>query len=384
MIVTVKNRMKNLSSCAGIVRKFLIVFYSIIPLLTHAQSFIDTSISIATFDVQFDTDQAIIRPNDTSHLKTLIDTSINFESFSFLISAHTDEVGNDQYNQELSLRRSRAVGDYLIRNGIDSSKIYSSYHGEDQPKSTNQTEDGKQINRRATVMLRHDMRLLAMHGIVIDDSSGLVIPDARVVLRSKLYVDTISANHEGIFKIRMPIKMVVGLDVSAPGFLEKSEMFKVDLAIVRDTKEIRLSKLLPGKKISLNEFHFVGSKAILLPRSDPELKKLKQMMTTNEEVCIEIIGHVNFPNRPAVQQNTFEYNLSVARSKLIYEELVEHGISASRMFYSGRGNWEMIYPKARGQKEMQLNRRVEVLIQECSKTRIAENAELDDKSYNFY
>lgn len=376
--------MTRLSSCTRITKILFVMLTSIIPLLTHAQTFIDTSITIAAFDVQFDTDKADIRSNDSSLLRSLIDTSKKINRFSFLISAHTDEDGGNEYNQELSLRRSKAVSDFLIQRGIDSIKIHTSHHGEEQPKSTNQTEDGKQINRRATLALRKDIRLVPMHGIVIDDSSGLAIPDAEVLLRSKIYLDTIRSNHEGIFNIRMPVKMVVGLDVSAPGFLSKSEMFKVDPRMVRDTKEIRLSKLLPGKKISLNEFHFVGSKAILLPRSDPELKKLKQMMTVSDEVCIEIIGHVNFPNRPVVKQNTFEYHLSVARSKLIYEELVGHGISGSRMFYSGRGNWEMIYPKARGAREMQLNRRVEVLIQECSKTRTKENAVLDDRSYNFY
>jgi outer membrane protein OmpA-like peptidoglycan-associated protein len=64
------------------------------------------------------------------------------------INGHTDSRGTDAYNQELSERRARAVVDYLVQNGIDPGRATSRGFGSTRPVADNQTEAGRQLNRR--------------------------------------------------------------------------------------------------------------------------------------------------------------------------------------------------------------------------------------------
>ncbi|MCX6269769.1 MAG: OmpA family protein, partial [Bacteroidetes bacterium] len=64
------------------------------------------------------------------------------------ISSHTDSKGSDQYNQVLSENRAKSVVDYLINAGIDKSRLIYKGYGESQPIATNETDEGRQLNRR--------------------------------------------------------------------------------------------------------------------------------------------------------------------------------------------------------------------------------------------
>ncbi len=66
------------------------------------------------------------------------------------VSGHTDSVGNDAYNQNLSTQRADAVKDYLVKKGVDSALIKSAGFGESQPIASNDTEAGRSQNRRIT------------------------------------------------------------------------------------------------------------------------------------------------------------------------------------------------------------------------------------------
>jgi len=177
---------------------------------------------------------------------------------------------------------------------------------------------------------------------------------------------------------------VAGLYVLTKGYLSSTTMFKMNTSKAQDTMSIVLNRIIEGGKVSFEHFYFVGSKAILLPRSTPQLSKLKKLLAINDKLCVEVIGHVNYPNRPPVGKNSFEYNLSIARSKAIYEELVESGIASERMFYTGRGNSEMVHPKPSTMAEEQKNRRVEIRIASCSHVATSPNDALDEHSYSFY
>ncbi len=64
------------------------------------------------------------------------------------IKGHTDNVGSEEYNMELSRQRAEAVYNYLIKNGISPSKLSFSYYGMSQPITTNDTPEGRKENRR--------------------------------------------------------------------------------------------------------------------------------------------------------------------------------------------------------------------------------------------
>ncbi|WP_179333873.1 OmpA family protein [Winogradskyella costae] len=69
------------------------------------------------------------------------------------IYGHTDSIGLETRNQELSEQRAKAVSDYLIEKGLDLTRITSFGFGSTQPISTNDTEEGRQLNRRVTFKL---------------------------------------------------------------------------------------------------------------------------------------------------------------------------------------------------------------------------------------
>lgn len=70
------------------------------------------------------------------------------------VAGHTDWVGTDGYNQGLSERRAGSVKQYLIRKGVDGARITTYAYGETRPKATNETDEGRALNRRAEVQTR--------------------------------------------------------------------------------------------------------------------------------------------------------------------------------------------------------------------------------------
>lgn len=70
------------------------------------------------------------------------------------INAHTDNVGSDHFNQELSEKRAASVVQYLIGMGLDPSHLVPQGFGETQPVATNDTEEGRALNRRVEFRLR--------------------------------------------------------------------------------------------------------------------------------------------------------------------------------------------------------------------------------------
>jgi OOP family OmpA-OmpF porin len=69
------------------------------------------------------------------------------------VVGHTDDVGDDAYNQELSEQRAMAVRDYLVAAGVDGSKIATVGMGESMPVASNTTDEGRAENRRVDVLV---------------------------------------------------------------------------------------------------------------------------------------------------------------------------------------------------------------------------------------
>lgn len=67
------------------------------------------------------------------------------------VAGHTDNIGTDEYNQDLSERRARAVADYLAANGVDQDRMRVVGFGESQPKVPNTTPANRQQNRRVVI-----------------------------------------------------------------------------------------------------------------------------------------------------------------------------------------------------------------------------------------
>jgi outer membrane protein OmpA-like peptidoglycan-associated protein len=64
------------------------------------------------------------------------------------LAGHTDDVGNDEYNQKLSEERAKAAVDYLVKQGIASDRLTYKGYGESMPYVANDSEFNRQLNRR--------------------------------------------------------------------------------------------------------------------------------------------------------------------------------------------------------------------------------------------
>lgn len=98
--------------------------------------------------VQFDSGRASIKDESFPRLDRIVEYMTHKPNARIRIEGHTDNVGNARANQRLSERRAQAVREYLIENGIDGERIEAVGHGDEQPVASNDTEEGRQQNRR--------------------------------------------------------------------------------------------------------------------------------------------------------------------------------------------------------------------------------------------
>lgn len=126
---------------------------------------------LVTFDsgILFDFDSADLRPEARANLTELSDALAQESGdYSVLVVGHTDSVGRESYNLQLSERRASAAANYLAGRGISPSRIQTEGMGETEPVATNETEAGRQENRRVEVAIyaSEDYRdqMLQRHG----------------------------------------------------------------------------------------------------------------------------------------------------------------------------------------------------------------------------
>ena len=76
-----------------------------------------------------------------------------FGSVDVYVCGHTDSLGEEDYNRLLSVRRAQAVADVLVSNGLDKGRIKVQGFGPDFPISSNETREGRGLNRRTEIVL---------------------------------------------------------------------------------------------------------------------------------------------------------------------------------------------------------------------------------------
>jgi OmpA family len=101
--------------------------------------------------VFFDSDKASLNSQAQTILRELADSARKMSQFTLYLQGNTDADGSDAHNQNLSERRTEAVRNYLITQGISAEKIIISAVGESKPIADNNSNDGKQRNRRVDI-----------------------------------------------------------------------------------------------------------------------------------------------------------------------------------------------------------------------------------------
>jgi OOP family OmpA-OmpF porin len=106
-------------------------------------------------NILFDTGTAKLRPESEKAIDTLAEALKSVGDKTFEIRGHTDSVGNPAANRTLSAARAESVKAYLIsKHAFQASKVIASGAGDSQPVASNDTEEGRQLNRRVEVLLK--------------------------------------------------------------------------------------------------------------------------------------------------------------------------------------------------------------------------------------
>ncbi len=105
-------------------------------------------------NIYFDFNKKELRMNFTGEVKQLADYMKKNTALKIEITGHTDSIGGSEYNNRLSLARAKEIGTNLINSGINESRISYVNKGSTEPVATNNTETGRQKNRRVEFILK--------------------------------------------------------------------------------------------------------------------------------------------------------------------------------------------------------------------------------------
>lgn len=103
--------------------------------------------------ITFGVDRHEVRPEFYGTLESVALVLKEFNKTNIRIAGHTDSTGSDSHNQTLSERRAGSVGQFLISQGIAAGRVWTTGYGERYPVASNDTEAGRQANRRVELEL---------------------------------------------------------------------------------------------------------------------------------------------------------------------------------------------------------------------------------------
>ena len=305
------------------------------------------------------------------------------------ITGHTDAVDNDRYNYELGLKRARAVAEFLIKRGADSSKLNLFSKGEKLGKNDNSSDSLRKQNRRVEIQVfkqespppvttTGEDKILPVFTVSILDSVTrdtikgqvyFVEKDAKGTVISQAMLMDVNGFTTAIIKDHY-----FEISFSSAGYRSKNKQYVFADSVFKKNISVRVTSELVKMKVktrkNFEKIYFHGNQATFLPISDDELRRVLQFAKSSGVAAIEIVGHVNFPlnyNQNDSAMAKWNYQLSFMRAQAVFDYLVGHGVNRNIISYKGVSNTEMKFPYAKDENEMARNRRVEVLILEETK-----------------
>jgi outer membrane protein OmpA-like peptidoglycan-associated protein len=105
-------------------------------------------------DVLFDVNSSGLRSASREALRDMASVFDKYPNTTIRVEGHTDSTGSASYNERLSERRANAVANYLENLGVNSGRIRSIGYGESQPRASNNTASGRQLNRRVEIHIK--------------------------------------------------------------------------------------------------------------------------------------------------------------------------------------------------------------------------------------
>ena len=101
----------------------------------------------------YDFDSDVVRADAAGNLRNLAASLNKYPNTDLLIVGHTDAVGTSTYNQQLSERRAATASSFLVAQGVSSARLRAVGRGETEPVADNNTEVGRQSNRRVEIAI---------------------------------------------------------------------------------------------------------------------------------------------------------------------------------------------------------------------------------------
>lgn len=115
----------------------------------------DESLKIdVSSEVSFDFGKADLKPAFLPTLDKVADLLLKYDRTVVHVIGHTDSIGSDAYNQRLSEQRAESVGNYFTSRGVPWQRLVTEGRGEREPRATNETEAGRQLNRRVELLIK--------------------------------------------------------------------------------------------------------------------------------------------------------------------------------------------------------------------------------------
>jgi outer membrane protein OmpA-like peptidoglycan-associated protein len=113
----------------------------------------DRGMVITLGDVLFNTGKAQLKPDGTRNVQKLGDFLTRYPQNKVSVEGHTDSVGSNSYNQDLSDRRAYSVRSALADMGIGDDRVAAHGYGEEFPVASNNNAESRQLNRRVEIIL---------------------------------------------------------------------------------------------------------------------------------------------------------------------------------------------------------------------------------------
>ena len=123
------------------------------PILELTAADLTPGDTIELNNIYFDHDRADFLPRSFIELDALVGIMKTNPDLVIEVHGHTDDVGSDEYNHELSVARAQAVVEYLVTRGIQSARLSSRGFGSTMPVNPNSSEHGRQENRRVEFLV---------------------------------------------------------------------------------------------------------------------------------------------------------------------------------------------------------------------------------------
>jgi len=283
----------------------------LLTLLYIIISFVSISQPKQNFVINFDFNKYEIAPDSKLKLDSFLQSSAISSIQKINLYGHCDFVGNNTYNDELSLKRVNAVKDYFIDHNIPEN-IFQTIkgYGKRRPLNQNKNDEERSMNRRVEINIERTWE------------EKIVIPKPEIKKDS-------------------------------PEIQEKSLTH-----IITDTAT------KAGANIILKNINFIGGRHLLMKQSLPALTELLNILKENPTLEIEIQGHVccEYGVGDGLDIDTNTRNLSENRAWAVYQYLIDNSISAKRLSYKGFGHSrQLIFPEDTEERRT-MNRRVEIKI----------------------